>query len=192
MGWSFGVTSLHPDEVGPVRAFASAHGSRSDGPLDEAWWAAAKDPRSLEIRGSGSSYAAGEAAAQILEDLADTWLWMRDWKAAHRPPSRLVVVPFGFWLDGHPPEAVTELALPDGARLLVVEPIRLLDHWPGYADPSYEERSAAAWARVRSAGGFSTPTTDEGWETLHLGLHRWIWELARAAWDARLPWSIAW
>ncbi|MCU0677096.1 MAG: hypothetical protein MUE69_30450 [Myxococcota bacterium] len=193
MGWSFAITSWSPDELAAVKAFATAHGSRRDGPLDDAWWAAAKDPRSVGPGGAGANYATGEAAAQALEDLADHWLFLRGWKdAGHGPPSRVVVVPFGFWLDGQRPEAVAQLSMPDGGWVVITEPLRLLDHWPGHEDPTYETRAAAAYEHVRSANGFAAPETSEGWERLHLGMHRWIYDIARAAWDARVPWSICW
>lgn len=193
MGWSFGPVSWQPDELAAVKDFAAAHATQHYGPLDDAWWAAAGDAHAVEPRGAAGNYATGEPLAQILVDLAGRWLWMNEWRAAgRRMPMRLVVVPFGFWLDDLSPPAATTL-LADGAELVIVDPLRLLDHWPGMDDEAYGQRSAIAWEQVRTlAPSVLRPETDEDWETLVVGLERWLWEIGQACWKARVPWTIAW
>ncbi|MCB9597014.1 MAG: hypothetical protein H6719_30100 [Sandaracinaceae bacterium] len=194
MGWSFGISSWNPDELIAVKAFAAQHGSRGDGPLDEAWWAAAKDPRGLGARGMGGSYASGGALPPTLEGLVDHWLFMGEWKAAgHRVPERLVVVPFSFWLEDRSPEAVTELSSADDGRVVIVEPLRLLDHWPGFDDPAFEARSGDAWRELQSWDERLLAAEDDAtYERLAEGLHRGLREIASAAWDARVAWSVCW
>jgi hypothetical protein len=184
MGFHFGVSGWQGDVLEAVRSFAARHGKRSDGPLDDAWWSAAADPHTLALRGAGGSYAGAPALAQALSAVGDTWLWMAEWKAAgRRIPERLMVVPFGFWREDAVPPAVAALDV-DGAQLVITESVRLLDHWPGHHDEDHASRSAQAMERV-----LSDPSAEH--EDLTIGVERWLYELARTAWDARLPLTIA-
>lgn len=126
----------------------------------------------------------------MLSDLADAWLWMREWRTVdRRTPERLVVVPFSFRVEGL---GVTSLRLPDGDPLVVVEPLRLLERWPGATDAAFEARAIAACAALRAGTVALEPGDDAGYAQLHVGLHRWLHEIAEAAWRARVCWSISW
>lgn len=189
MSWHFGIDRLNDEERDAVRRFAANRGLWRDGPLGQAFWDGASDPASVTPRGMGGSYASAGDLPAALDRVVAKWLGVREWRAAgNANPLRVLVVPFGFEAAG-----VTPLETVSGAPLCVADPRRLLTDWPGLEDPDYDERSRLAWRELLSGSEAALDAPDAaGRARLELGVHRWVREMAKAAWHARVCWSVRW
>ncbi|MFK7992448.1 MAG: hypothetical protein AB8I08_40880 [Sandaracinaceae bacterium] len=189
MSWHFGIVRLTDDEDNAVRAFAAERGLWRDGPLGEAFWAEASDPAAVTPRGMGGSYESAGDLPAALDRTVARWLGVREWRAAgNANPLRVLVPPFGFEPGGVAPRPTRA-----GEELMLADPRRLVWEWPGADDPDYDARSRAAWRALLTGSEAALDAPDaEGRARLDLGVHRWLHEMAKAAWHARVFWAVRW
>lgn len=183
--------------VQAIRTFARAHGKR----LDDEWWEealAAKVPAGTDV---GFSPHRDSSAAFALEGVIDGPLGLARWKEVNGFAGMVQTwVPFSFDSGAEPP-FWADIRGPD-FRLVVGNPVTLLDYWPGgwigreeqapydLTDP-YEREQIEYARRARAAYEAFTRgdlMDDHATVAMEYGMLR----LLSTAWNSKLVATVSW
>jgi len=183
---------LDPEIMQLVRQFSSERATRDGKRIDEAWWKGAerKTPPSSQFALSGPYES---PLAHALESALDSELMLDEWKRAGRRASQVLhLAPFLFRADDD--GRWVELCASSGLRVMLGNPISLMEGWPGvFLDDegrAFKARSAAA---LEAAQANRWPTDADGraeqaWLAVTYALHGLLWE----AWAHCLPVVVQW
>ena len=187
---------MDPEIVEALRVFARTHAR-----VDDAWWTEALASAPPDGARVGFSPSRDSAAAYALEDVIDGPLGLGRWKAVRGfAGMEQIWVPFSFDSGDEPP-FWAEVRAGD-LRVVVGNPITLLDYWPGGwvgreeeppRDPDDAcEREQIDYARRARAAHEAYERRDPAGFDAHLAMERAMVRLLRTAWSSKTVATVSW